>query len=228
MDRSLTFLHRITQSFSDIVYPSWCLGCSLQRVPREELCGSCLQTIRPMPSLDYPIGNKTLSIYSVGDYSGALKELIHRKFSAQESAAHFLGKLLSEHYFWDRSEIDCIVPVPLHWQRYAGRGYNQSVEMARIISKKHLVPVKYPLLRSKKTSFQHQLSRNERAINLDQAFSLHPLFLLSEHQKEFYKDKHILLIDDLTTTGATLASCAQTLMLLKPRAFSALVVARAI
>lgn len=113
---------------------------------------------------------------------------------------------------------DVITPVPLHWRRMVKRRYNQSAELARHladISGKPYVPDL--LIRKKSTPTQDGLSRAERHENQRGVFTVNP-----RHATH----KHVLLIDDVMTTGATLSACAETLRAAGNDQIDALVLAR--
>jgi ComF family protein len=96
-----------------------------------------------------------------------------------------------------------MVPVPVHASRRRRRGFNQAEELARRLSEKLGIPVdSHILIRTKKTVPQKNLNPAERLRNLEQAFSVASLPP---------RDKTILLIDDIYTTGATAEACAKIL-----------------
>lgn len=103
------------------------------------------------------------------------------------------------------TNIDLIVPVPLHRSRKAERGYNQAELLAKYLSSKLGIPLNSRnLIRTKATKIQNKLSRHEREQNLKDAFII--------RQSNVFKDKRILLVDDIFTTGATVNECSRILM----------------
>jgi len=101
--------------------------------------------------------------------------------------------------------IDCIIPIPLHKSKLQLRGYNQTECFAKGMSEVTGLPMMTNLLkRTKRTTSQTKLNRNERFQNLDEAFIV--------HNADKIKDKEILLLDDVVTTGATLISAGQALL----------------
>lgn len=100
-------------------------------------------------------------------------------------------------------EIEEMIPIPLHQSRRRKRGYNQAEILARYLSEKTGVPYASDVLfRTKKTTAQKQLDRQERMANLRGAFSV---------SKEWKPAENVLLIDDIYTTGATLEQAAKIL-----------------
>ena len=115
-------------------------------------------------------------------------------------------------------EIDAVVPVPLHWQRKALRGFNQATEIAAPLAKQLDVPMLRSVRRQKATPFQSGLRAPERAKNLRDAFVA----------KTDISAQHVLIVDDVLTTGATITQLAKLLLATGVARVSALTVARAI
>lgn len=110
-------------------------------------------------------------------------------------------ELAQDHWF---EGIDFIVPVPLHHKKEKKRGYNQAAVIGRGISKAGGIPMyERLLLRSVNSGSQTRLSRIARWENAGKAFSI--------QEPEMVKGKHVLLVDDVITTGATLEACADKL-----------------
>ena len=115
---------------------------------------------------------------------------------------------------------DLLVPVPVHAQRRRERGFDQAQDLARCCGRLLGLPVVDALARREPTAAQHALGRRERAVNVGGAFRLR------EGLAERVAGHWVVLIDDITTTGATLAGCAATLHAAGALAVSALTVAR--
>ena len=115
--------------------------------------------------------------------------------------------------------IDLIVPVPLHYTRLFRRKYNQSALLAIELSKLTGIPVEFDgLVRHKKTRPQVEFSGKVRQLNVRNAFSV--------KRPDDFKGKHILLIDDVLTTGSTLKECAKALKKAHPSSIDLLTAAR--
>ena len=114
-----------------------------------------------------------------------------------------------------------IVPIPLHWTRYIARGYNQAFEIASVLALKSKKPVISCLRRVRKTEYQAVLSAEHRKKNIQMAFSV-------MKNPEYIEGKHILLVDDLMTTGATLQEATKILLKYKPKKISVVVAARVV
>lgn len=114
-------------------------------------------------------------------------------------------------------DIDAVLPVPLHWRRKAMRGFNQATEIARPVAKSLGVPLVRNVRRKRATPFQSGLDAVERARNLRSAFVITRL----------ESRTHVLIIDDVITTGATVRALAKRLLSSGVTKVSVLAVARA-
>jgi ComF family protein len=118
----------------------------------------------------------------------------------------------------DAGRPDCLVPVPLHPRRLAWRGFNQSLELARFLGREMGRPVCVRgLARVRYTTPQSQLPGSQRLTNLVGAFAA---------DRELVADRHVLLIDDVMTTGATVDTAARALRLAGAARVDVAVVAR--
>jgi len=142
-----------------------------------------------------------------------------RKGSVYQEAMHLLkyndrpdiGFLLGRQFGYELNrqptfiKPDLIIPVPLNPKKYRKRGYNQSEVIARGLSAGLHVPVMTTiLLRPVATSTQTRKNRYERYLNVTGKFRM--------HKPELIENKHVLIVDDVVTTGATLEACAETLL----------------
>ena len=134
-------------------------------------------------------------------------KLIHNlKYHNAPYIGIMLGKLLAERYqpYGFFEGIDSIVPMPITWRRRWQRGYNQSEVFAQGISETTGLPVLNEVIkRIKFHDSQTHKNFTERKLNVDEAFKLADADKIS--------GKHILLVDDVLTTGATIISCAKEL-----------------
>ena len=115
------------------------------------------------------------------------------------------------------ADIDAILPVPLHWRRKTRRGFNQATEIAKPFAAELGVPLVRCLRRSKATPFQSGLAAKYRTRNLKDAFK-------ATHR---ITHSHVLIVDDVLTTGATVRAVANTLLASGVGEVSVLTVARA-
>ena len=139
--------------------------------------------------------------------TGKVQHLLHQlKYQGNKDAGYFLGQQLGESI--KNAElfqgIDYLVPIPLHPKKEHLRGYNQSFVIAQGIEEKTKIAIARDcLVRKVFTSTQTKKSREERWDNVKDIFEI--------QNKDKYKGKHLLLIDDVLTTGATLLAAGKTL-----------------
>jgi ComF family protein len=169
---------------------------------------------------------------AAGVLNPVLKTLIYQyKYHGRTELARPLGRLLWQalHCFYDDRPFHLTVPVPLHWFRQYRRGFNQAALLLRQWSKLALeqsspfdsIPIADDVLvRARHTPTQTGLGRKRRFLNLDAAFKVN-------HQ-DAVRNRHILLVDDVLTTGSTVQACTKVLLSAGAAAVSVLTVARAI
>ncbi len=212
----------------EALYPSMCRHCSCLVSRNSVFCNSCQKTIKPTVSLHLAAGyGYTLKIHAIGTYETPLKKMILKKFSYDIVASKQLAHLMLSYTPLNSMQIDMIMPVPLHWTRYAMRGFNQANEMAKILSKTIGAPVCTKVKRTRKTAYQSTLECENRKKNVHGAFALDASLSL-EDRKKLFTGKHILIVDDLCTTGATLVNIAKTITPYAPASVSAVVACRAV
>ena len=215
------------KSCFSFIYPSFCRSCNFFIPQGYIFCNDCLKRIKPTTSLDLYITQKySVKVFAVSNYKEPVKSLILKKVFCDQLASIQLSELIFKNINIQRLNIDYIIPIPLHWTRYALRGYNQSFIMAKFLSKKLNISCLNILKRKKRTSFQSKLSFDKRQVNVKDAFDLNLKYKFKD--MEFLKNKNILLIDDLCTTGATLKSASKILINFKPKSIIAVVACRVI
>jgi ComF family protein len=174
-------------------------------------CGHCLK--KP------PLWDQLLAPWR---YEAPLPQLIHRiKFNFAPQVAGFLGRLAAPTFqaYHELDPVDLIVPVPLHRFRLAKRCYNQAEWIARALAQELNCPLATRLLRrTRHTRAQAQLhSPAARRANTRTAFRL----------KRPHCARHIALVDDVITTGATVEACIRAWQSVSPARFSVWCLARA-
>jgi ComF family protein len=144
---------------------------------------------------------------AAGHYDGALRQIIHAfKYERRRSLGRPLGAMLKSSAGERLQAAECAVPVPLYPWRRLHRGFNQAADLARALD----LPVVHALWRTRATPPQTGLSAAARRRNVAGAFRLSPL-LSSRRRETLIASRVIVLVDDVMTTGATLAACAEVL-----------------
>ena len=208
-----------------IIATPFCAYCKQYTYTQQIFCDTCRLLIRPIVSVDLQVtATKHIKVLAIADYQEPLKSLILSKGHSNIAACRQLAELMWHNTYVQNVAFDIIVPIPLHWLRYAKRGYNQAHEMTKIIGAKSNKEVVNLLRRHRKTVFQSLLTHDKRADNVKQAFSLR----ITHNQMKYYAGKHLLLVDDLMTTGATLRNAVKVLLPLRPASITAVVTCRVV
>jgi len=217
-------LYRFAKKFlAQIISPPFCFFCKNGMDIRQPLCGTCLAHIIPIVSHKMRVTKKyAVTVFAISDYKDPIRSLILSKGSSDIVACRALGQLIWDHTYIKNIPFDFLVPIPLHRRRFATRGFNQAQEIADVIGKKAGKPIINILHRNKKTVRQSELSVEKRFNNVKDAFCL------QDKQLERYKGKHILLVDDLMTTGSTIKAAASKLVQLNPKTITAAVACRVV
>jgi ComF family protein len=159
-----------------------------------------------------------------GEYEGALRNIVHAfKYDGRRSLAVPLAAIMRNAGSDLLRDADVVVPVPLHVVRRLRRGFNQASDLARRLDH----PVVNALWRIRATSPQAGLTAAARRRNVRRAFRLSPLLSHSTRSR-FIDNRTIVLVDDVSTTAATLDACARVLKEAGAKEVRALTAARAL
>ena len=138
---------------------------------------------------------------AVGEYDDALRAILHAlKYDGRRSIAPALSAMMRAHGRSVLAGADCAVPVPLHWRRWWTRGFNQAADLAAGLG----IPVVHALRRSRGTRPQTDLPADKRHANVRRAFRV--------PRRAAVEGRCVVLVDDVSTTGATLEACARALL----------------
>lgn len=187
------------------------------------ICDGCGD---PLPSDRSPAGGRLVCVRcarrqtpidrarAVGAYDGTLRDLIHAmKYDGRPSLARQLGDLLARTGADLVCGADFAVPVPLHWSRYYSRGFNQAAELAARLP----LPMVSALRRARHTDAQAGLGARQRERNVGDAFALSwgtrwwRCVWPFRARMPALRGATVVLVDDVSTTGATLEACARVL-----------------
>ena len=203
-----------------ILFPPFCAYCKVFQKQPLIVCANCLALIKPIVSTDIIISSAyAMKVLAISDYQEPLKSLIIAKSWSDSIASQQLGHLIWTMTYFKYLPCDILVPVPLHWTRYAKRGFNQAEIMAQVLAEKKGCSVENLVKRVKRTPFQSTLAVIDRSQNVADAFVL-------KDPSRSLAGKHIVIVDDLMTTGATLKAIAKELARAKPASLSAVLACR--
>ena len=212
-------MQKVLRDFFHLFFPEVCLACGEGLTDKEKYV--CIICIHKLPKTNYhtmpdnPMFRsfagradiKAAASYSFYGKGSVLQKLVHQvKYKGKKELAVYFGKLYapSLKHATPYSEIDYIIPVPLHPKKLRERGYNQSACIAEGLSKVMGIPVLTDTLkRAKNTETQTSKARYARWENVKDSFAI--------ENPEQIKNKHILVVDDVITTGATVEACINML-----------------
>jgi ComF family protein len=212
-------------SLVDFLFPPRCPVCQSYVPERGGWCAACLEkTLQPhrLP-LSPELYRELDGAWAVGYYQGGLRELIRRlKYRRQRSTIPYINHFLQRA---DQHEVlvdmlhraEMAIPVPLHEDKQRQRGFNQAELIFQEWAKRHALPLQANLLRTRATLPQYGLKLSQRRDNMKGAFV--------PAAGARIVDRHILLLDDIMTTGSTLHACADSLHGAGAASVSALVLA---
>lgn len=206
------------------IYPPKCGICG--KLDKEYLCKRCQKMLENETIWEikqnvnpYIFFQEFISIFK---YQGIIREkIIDYKFNEKSYLYKtFVNFLLKNQKVFEKIEsYDKIIPVPISSKRKKERGYNQSLLIAREISKKTEIQLQLDcLVKTRNTIEQSKLNKQEREKNAQNVYEL--------KNKEIIKNKKILLLDDIYTTGNTVNSCCKILKQAKPKKIGVIVLAK--
>ena len=174
----------------DVLLAPRCAGCG---APGSWLCVACRDLCDPV------VHGR---IHAAGPYGGALRDAIQRfKYRGEAGLARDLGALVAERVAADLARgvaLDVIVPAVLDVERARERGYDQAALLAEVVARHVALPLRAPLRRIRRSRPQVELDRTARAENVRGAFA----------EAGALRGASVALIDDVATTGATIAAAS--------------------
>lgn len=230
----ISSIRKILQPITHLFYPHYCLGCAMDLEDTHQvLCFKCIHQLPSTGFIEHAnnlveklfIGRLELEEAAAAFYftpSSMVQQLmIELKYKGNQQVGIFLGQLIAQQILQSGrfKTIDAIVPVPLNAKKEKMRGYNQAALIAKGISEILHWPVLDQLVqRTVFTNTQTVQNRSARWQNMDGVFQINPNIAAPT-------PKHILLIDDVVTTGATLEACGKAILELENTKLSVLTAA---
>jgi ComF family protein len=212
-------IDKMLRALEDALMPLRCVFCGTRTCIEERyICAGCDDDLPRIESTPPPVSSPLECELAPLAYEfpvdAAIKAL---KFQRRLFYAPAFASLLCEQSAELPRDIDAVLPVPLHWRRRWMRGFNQALEIGKPLARHLGLPVLHGVVRHRATPFQSGLSAHARARNLRAAFSVRgPLSC-----------RHVLIVDDVITTGMTLRELARVVKKAGAGKVSALAIARA-
>jgi ComF family protein len=226
---SMVTVARLTSTALDLAFPAACAGCGREGAP---LCDGCLPALDARLTLPggTPLGLPAeipaplLQLDWCAPFAGPVRAALHDlKYRGERRLAEPLGDAVARRWARVGSGAEVVVPVPVHADRERQRGYDQAGIIAAHAARRLGLPFALALERGRATIAQFALDRDERAANVAGAFRRRAS---DPRAVQMVAGQWVLLVDDVVTTGATLAACAIALETAGARAVSAITVAR--
>lgn len=224
LDRKTDQFRQLLSSSLDLVLPKYCVHC---RKLGHYLCPDCYQQITFLKKHPCPVCNRPAidglthpgcltpwainGITCATKYRGPIRSLVRQlKYPPPSQQVFEEIELILQRYFTNQEtylpETSLLTPIPLHPSKRRNRGFNQAALISKTLAELWDRPRQEKiLLRHKRGQDQVRLPRAKRLTNVRQLYSLNP------SQKDLVRNRTIVLIDDVVTTGATLRYCAQIL-----------------
>ncbi len=216
----MSLLKNIFADTLHLFYPHICTGCGSDLLEKDQLL--CIKCISELPHTGFaPFNNNPVEKYFRGRISlvaahsefyfskGALiQQLIHQlKYKSNTSIGAYLGELMGHSLLKsDRfNTVDTLIPLPLFADKEKHRGYNQAAVICQGLSTVMNIPVLIGnVTRERFTETQTRKHRTERWENVHESFAV--------KNNQALNNKHLLLVDDVVTTGATLEACGTVIL----------------
>ena len=216
----MLLLETVFEDLLHLFYPHQCSGCASDALEKDQiLCYRCLNNL-PKTGMQDIQNNMVERVFSgrlpihaahsefFFSKGKLVQQLLHQiKYKGNQQLGIYLGEMLGQSLSNNKrfANINAIIPMPMLKKKAITRGYNQAMIISKGVQKITGIPIVENLIvRTKKTATQTKKSRSERWQNVNGTFEI--------NDGESWKGKHVLLIDDVLTTGATLEACGNTLL----------------
>jgi ComF family protein len=218
------FVRTMANRALDAALPAVCVGCRVEGPPLCERCSGRLDARLDAPAgvaigLPGDVPAPLLQLEWCAPFQATVRDALHAiKYGGEQRLAEPLGRAIARRWAAVGVGADLVANVPVHADRARQRGYDQAELIARSAARHLSLPFAPLLVRRRATIAQFDLDRRDRAANVEDAFAV--------VGNTDPRGRWILLIDDVVTTGATLAACATALEAAGALATSAITVAR--
>jgi ComF family protein len=211
---------KLWHSALHLFYPHTCTGCGSDLLPQHELlCGQCIvqlphtgyaalpdNPVEKMFTGRLPLQSAAAQFYFTKD--ALVQHLIHQlKYKGNTDIGLYMGRLMGQALLETNRfcGIDCLVPLPMYAAKERQRGYNQATILCRGMAEAMSLPISaQQVIRQRSTQTQTRKQRTGRWQNVEGSFAV--------AAPEALAGKHILLVDDVVTTGATLDACGNAIL----------------
>ena len=212
-------MQTLPTAFFELFFPRFCAGCDRPLHHFEKaVCLHCVMRLPRAAGHHYRDNKLEKLFWGRADVSmvtaflrmprkGLTHKLVHElKYKGNKEVGKLLGRLLGDElrHQGDWKEIDLILPVPLHPKKQQQRGYNQAQEIAIGVSESMAIPYSASILKRR-----HYTDTQTKKSRVDRWRNVNDIFHVSEKQLRAYR--HVLLVDDVITTGATIEACVHAL-----------------
>ncbi len=216
----MQLFQEIKESVLQLFFPHICAGCGSDLLNRHNLI--CMRCMDALPQTQFELhaenpiekifwGRLSIEKASSQYYftkDSIMQRLMHQiKYKSNKELCIFLGRLMGQQLIQSNrfKEIDALVPLPLHPEKEKRRGYNQAELLCIGMAETMYLPIlKNAVIRTEHTESQTKKGRVDRWLNMENKFEI--------PDKESLKNKHLLLVDDVVTTGATLEACGSSIL----------------
>jgi ComF family protein len=215
----MRFILRYFKDFFNLFFPDLCIVCNAHLVSQEDLI--CIKCLYNLPKTNYhkeidnPVSRlfwgrtkvEFATAFFIFNKGSNYQDMMHKfKYHGNKEIGYVLGKSFGNQLInSDFNKIDLIIPVPLHKSKLKKRGYNQSEWISMGLSEAMQKPLDIiSVIRSIATETQTRKGRYERWQNVEDIFKV-------SNESEL-RGKHILLVDDVITTGSTMEACINTIL----------------
>ncbi len=207
-----------------LLFQQSCAGCGKHYIERKDLfCIQCLcdlpyqhDRFEAMNSFEQHIAGRLPFRMGFAMFSyqkeGKLRNAVHLlKYKSMQWVGRSLGNMLGQELLQhpQLSDLDYIIPVPIHWKKRVARGYNQTDSIAQGVHQSMQIPILTAIYRSRNSLTQTKKGRRDRS-KVENKFIARSKFV------EELANKHVLIVDDVLTSGATMVACGNAILKASP------------